>query len=136
MADTFLDVVKGRKSLYKLTAGSPIPDSKIKEIVELSITHSPSTYNVQSARAVILFGEQHAKLWDIALKHMEPALTGSPMKDHVISRIALHRASKGTVLWFEDQAALDALGEKSPMIKPMLEECKDQSRRLITKFPC
>ncbi|KEF58630.1 uncharacterized protein A1O9_06556 [Exophiala aquamarina CBS 119918] len=127
MADKFLDAVKDRKSLYKLKAESPIPDSKIQEIVEVAIMHSPSTYNVQSARAVILFGEQSAKLWDIALKHMEPALAGSPMKDHVVSRIALHRASKGTVLWFEDQNALDALGEKSPMIKPLLEEWSNHS---------
>lgn len=128
MSDKFLDVVKGRKSLYALTGDSPIPDSKIQEIVEFAILHAPSTYNVQSARAVVLLGEQHVKLWDIALKHMEPALEGSPMKDHIVKRIAAHRASYGTVLWFEDQEALKALGEKSPMIQPMLEECKYQGQ--------
>jgi len=125
MSDKFLEAVKGRKSLYKMTADVPISDAKIKEIVESAITHAPSTYNVQSARAVILFGENHTKLWDLAAKHMEPALEGTPMKDYVIGRLALHRAAKGTVLWFEDQSALDGLGEKNPMIKPMLEECKD-----------
>lgn len=126
MASNFLDAVKARKSLYTLTGDSPIPDSKIQEIVEFAILHAPSTYNVQSARAVILFGEQHAKLWDIALKHMESALEGSPMKPNVVSRIALHRASHGTVLWFEDQDTLKALAEKSPLIQPMLGECKYQ----------
>jgi predicted oxidoreductase (fatty acid repression mutant protein) len=126
MSDKFLDVVKDRKSLYTLTGNSPIPDSKIQEIVEFAVLHAPSTYNVQSARAVLLLGEQHAKLWDLALKHMEPALEGSPMQGHIVGRIASHRASYGTVLWFEDQDALKALGEKSPMIQPMLTECKYQ----------
>jgi predicted oxidoreductase (fatty acid repression mutant protein) len=126
MADKFLEVVEARKSLYKLKAESTIPDSKIQEIVEATIKHAPSTYNVQSARAVILLGAKHQQLWDIAIKHMEPALEGSPMKDHVVSRIALHRASYGTVLWYEDQDALKALGEKSPMIVPMLTECEYQ----------
>lgn len=113
MADKFLEVVEGRKSLYKLTSESTIPDSRIQEIVEATIKHAPSTYNVQSARAVILLKEKHQQLWDLCLKHMEPALEGSPMKDHVVSRIALHRASHGTILWYEDQDSLKALGERA-----------------------
>jgi hypothetical protein len=43
-ADTFLELVKERRSIYALASESPIPDSKIEEIVKHAITWAPSTY--------------------------------------------------------------------------------------------
>ena len=125
MSDKFLEAVKERHSYYALGNDSTIPDSKIEEIVKFAVTHAPSTYNVQSARAVLLLGKQNERAWDIVKGHMEAAMEGNPMKDYILSRMAAHRASHGTVLWYEDQTALDGLGEKNPMVKPMLTECME-----------
>lgn len=38
---------------------------KIKEIVEFAVKYTPSAFNSQTARLVVLFGEAHNKLWDI-----------------------------------------------------------------------
>ncbi len=38
---------------------------KIKEIVEFAVKYTPSAFNSQTARLVVLFGEAHDKLWDI-----------------------------------------------------------------------
>ncbi|KIX02043.1 uncharacterized protein Z518_07982 [Rhinocladiella mackenziei CBS 650.93] len=126
-SDNFLELVKARRSVYTLTAESTIPDSKVEEIVKFAVTWSPSTYNVQSARAVVLFKENHIKLWDIVKKHMDQVPMEEGMKAYMAGRIAGWRASYGTVMWFEDQAALDRLGDKNPMIKPMLTEWSDHS---------
>ncbi|EXJ73022.1 uncharacterized protein A1O5_04171 [Cladophialophora psammophila CBS 110553] len=126
-SDTFLDLVKGRRSIYSLSAESTIPDSKIEEIVKFAVTWAPSTYNVQSARAVVLFKENHAKLWDIVKKHMDQVPLDEGMRAYMDGRIAGWKGSYGTVMWFEDQAALDALGEKNAMVKPMLTEWSDHS---------
>lgn len=37
-------------------------------------------------------------------------------------------------MWFEDQAALDALGEKNPMVVPLLTECKLQARLAMVSW--
>ncbi|KAJ9608496.1 type II nitroreductase [Cladophialophora chaetospira] len=125
--DTFLEAVKDRRSLYALGAESPIPDSKIEEIVKHAVTWAPSTYNVQSARAVVLFKENHQKFWDIAKKHMANIPLEGGMRAYMDGRLAGWRASYGTVLWFEDQEALDALAQKNPMIGGMLTEWSDHS---------
>lgn len=65
-AASFLELVKNRRTYYQLSASSPIPDSKITEIVSEALKHSPSSFNSQSTRVVVLLKEEHVKLWDIA----------------------------------------------------------------------
>ena len=133
-SDTFLDVVKARRSIYTLAAESTIPDSQIEEIVKFAVTWAPSTYNVQSARAVVLFNDNHTKFWDIVKKHMDQVPMEDGMKAYMAGRIAGWKASYGTVLWLEDQTALDGLGDKNPMIKPMLTECENFETDSWTDF--
>jgi uncharacterized protein len=61
----FLDTIKARRTYYSLTNTSPIPDSRIEDIVRHTILHTPSAFNTQSGRAVILLKQEHEKLWDI-----------------------------------------------------------------------
>jgi uncharacterized protein len=66
MADELFKAAEARRSLYTLSKKSSISNEKIQEIVEASIKHAPSAFNVQSARAAILLGVEHDKLWDLA----------------------------------------------------------------------
>ena len=49
MADkkSLLDAVKDRRSIYSLSKESTISDEKIKELVDFTIEHTPSAFNVQ-----------------------------------------------------------------------------------------
>ncbi|KAH0830838.1 hypothetical protein AYO21_11387 [Fonsecaea monophora] len=125
--DNFFELVKGRRSIYSLSKESTIPDSKIEEIVKFAVTWAPSTYNVQSARAVVLFKDNHDKVWEIVKKHMDQVPLDEGMRGYMNSRIAGWKDSYGTILWYEDQTALDALAEKNPMVKPKLTEWSDHS---------
>ena len=126
-ADAFLETVKDRRSIYSLSAESTIPDSRIEEIVRFAVTWAPSTYNVQSARAVVLLGDNHRKLWDIVKKQMAEVPLDGGMRGYMDGRIAGWRGSYGTVMWLEDQVALDGLAKKNPMVGPMLTEWSDHS---------
>jgi uncharacterized protein len=76
-ADAYLAAVKARRTYYQLEHSSPIPDERIQEIVTQAILHTPSSFNSQSTRVLILVGEDHTKLWkDIvkpAVKAVAPA---------------------------------------------------------------
>ncbi|KIW16169.1 hypothetical protein PV08_06220 [Exophiala spinifera] len=126
-ADNFLELTKARRSIYALARESTIPDSRVEEIVKHAVTWAPSTYNVQSARAVVLFGAEHEKLWAIVKKHMDQVPMDEGVKGYLAGRINGFNSSYGTVMWFEDQAALDALGEKNAMVVPLLTEFSDHS---------
>ncbi|RVX74366.1 hypothetical protein B0A52_01491 [Exophiala mesophila] len=110
--DQFLTPIEQRLSNYTLTNTSPIPDSKIQSIVEFAIKHAPSTFNVQSARAVILLRADHEKLWDIGDEELQKTLPQSSY-NYMKPKIQGFRAAYGTVLWFEDQDALDTLKGKN-----------------------
>lgn len=59
------EALKHRRSYYAIEAQSPIPDEKIEEIVRFVLETTPSAFNSQSTRLVLLLGEQHKKFWQI-----------------------------------------------------------------------
>jgi uncharacterized protein len=68
MADGFLKPVKERRTYYQLSDENVIPDERVHEIVQQVIKHTPSSFNSQSTRALILLGDEHKKLWNEIVK--------------------------------------------------------------------
>ncbi|MFE4711773.1 MULTISPECIES: nitroreductase family protein [unclassified Paenibacillus] len=111
MSKNFFEAVKGRRSVYAISKESTISDDRIKEIVEEAVLHSPSSFNSQSARAVVLLGENHDKLWNIAedaLRKIVPA----DQFEATAQRLGAFKAGYGSVLFFEDQNVIKQLQEK------------------------
>ena len=124
----FFDALLTRRSIYKLTNTSPIPDSRIHEIVLFAIKHVPSAFNVQSARAVILLGANHEKLWDVGdqvIREIVPHVIPQAAYDNVLGpKIQGLRKAYGSVLWFEDQEKIQELMTKNPAVTNVIPECK------------
>jgi len=68
MANTtsLLDAIADRASIYALSHSSPIPDDRIVEVVSHCLKHAPGPFNVQSARVILVLGDEHYRLWDVA----------------------------------------------------------------------
>ena len=73
MASTtsFLAATQARRSMYALSKESPISNDRIIEIVNHALKYAPSPFNVRSARCILLFGQEHNKLWEHAYKITE-----------------------------------------------------------------
>lgn len=71
MSSALIDLAKNRRTIYQLGKKSPVPDSKIEELVNAAILHVPSAFNTQSTRLVVLLHDQHDRLWDIAIEAFE-----------------------------------------------------------------
>ncbi|KAH8174295.1 nitroreductase family protein [Sarocladium implicatum] len=102
-ADTLLSAVKARRSHYVLTKdlGSVTP-SRIQHLVSELTLHTPSSFNSQSNRIVVLFGADHEKLWDITsdtLKSIVPEESWEPTGN----KMNMFKGAAGTVLFFDDQ---------------------------------
>jgi hypothetical protein len=75
-ATPFLETIKNRRTIYQLEKSSPIPDSRIQEIIKEALLHVPSSFNSQSTRIVLLVKDEHDKLWETTkdvLKGVVPA---------------------------------------------------------------
>lgn len=109
----FATAVEERRSIYVINNEAIVSDERIQEIVEHAVKHTPSSFNSQTARAVVLLGEQHLKLWSITtdtLRQVVPANDFSPTEE----KMNMFGAGYGTVLFFEDQSIVKGLQEKFP----------------------
>ena len=124
--DNLFRAAETRLSCYTLTKESPLADSRIYEIVGFAIKHAPSSFNVQSARAVILTKAEHDRLWNLA---DQTAKTTRSEKEYGMLQkmIGGFAAAYGTVLWFEDLEALDGLAAKNPMFGHLVPQWGDHS---------
>jgi uncharacterized protein len=108
MSNTFMEAVKVRRTFYGLSKDKVVSNERIQEIVNDAVKYTPSAFNSQSARVVVLFGEQSDKLWNITketLKEIVPAENFASTEEKVNS----FRNGYGTVLFFEDQSVVENL---------------------------
>lgn len=107
----FLELIKKRRSIYSIGKNLKHTPSEIEELIQEAVKHSPSAFNSQSSRVVILFNQSHENFWNIVLdvlKTIVPAeaLAGTEQK------IQSFAAGGGTVLFFEDQDVIKGLQEQ------------------------
>lgn len=130
MSSDLKTALKNRRSYYAITSASPIPDDEIRNLVEFAVNNTPSAFNSQSARVVLLLGGQHAKLWEIireTLRKIVPADKFKPTDDKINSFAAGH----GTVLFYEDQSTIRGLQEKFPLYKDSFPGYSENSAGML-----
>ena len=63
--ETLHTIAETRRSIYMLNDQLPVSKDEVVKLVEHAVLHTPSSFNSQSSRLVVLFGEDHQKLWQI-----------------------------------------------------------------------
>lgn len=100
-----------RRTIYALGNDLPVDPRAIVNIAERVLLHTPSAFNSQSSRLIVLFGEQHKQVWDIAEDKLrievgDGDFSGSKKK------MDSFRAAAGTVLFYEDKEVTKSLQDK------------------------
>ncbi len=106
----FLQAIKNRRTYYGLTKENPAGDERVKEIMEEALKYTPSAFNSQSTRIILLLDKEHDKFWDItmeALRKIVPPDSFSKTEEKINS----FKAGYGTVLFYEDMAVVEKLQE-------------------------
>ncbi|OUB12148.1 nitroreductase [Bacillus thuringiensis serovar yunnanensis] len=111
MTKDFYTALKERRTYYRINKEVQVSDEKIKEIVEFAVKYTPSAFNSQTARLVVLFGEAHDKLWDITTETLRKVV-GDGDFSGAQQKMDSFKAGYGTVLFFEDEAIVKSLQEK------------------------
>lgn len=110
---TLQQAAETRRSVYALNRNLPLPAADVAAIIEHALRHTPSSFNSQSTRLLVLFGAEHEKLWDIAenaLRAIVPAENFAP----TAQKLAGFRAAAGTVLFYEDKSVVEGLQAQFP----------------------
>lgn len=113
MSKDFYSVLKERRSYYGINKDVQVSDERIKEIVEFAVKYTPSAFNSQTARLVVLTGKSHDELWNITTDTLRKVVgdrdfTGTQQK------MDAFKSGYGTVLFFEDEAGVKSLQKQFP----------------------
>jgi len=114
MSNTAINALRKRRTQYALGKSLPLSIENTTALIREAVKHSPSAFNSQSSRAVILFLAQSDRLWDItkqALREVVPAEAFGETE----ARIDSFAAGGGTVLFYEDQGPIELLQEQFPL---------------------
>lgn len=116
MEKNFLVAVRDRRSFYGISKEFVTTDERVQQVIEEAVKHTPSAFNSQSARVVVLFGEQHNKLWDITkseLQKIVPPEKFAPTEEKINS----FANGSGSILFFEDMSVVENLQNQFPSYK-------------------
>ncbi|MDR0676280.1 MAG: nitroreductase family protein [Elusimicrobiota bacterium] len=103
------EVLKKRRSVRKLSSGKIVSDERIKEIVEFVYTYSPSAFNAQEHRAVVLLNDSHKKFWDIVKEALKKIVTDSKIFEKTEEKLNGFYNGYGTILFFIDTETVKKL---------------------------
>lgn len=130
MKTTFFEAVENRRSIYALGKTKTVSEERVREVVEFAVKHTPSPFNSQSGRVVILFGHESSKFWNYtreALKKIVPSEAFKATEE----KIASFDAGYGTILFFEDQSVVDGLMAKFAAFKDKFPVWSIQSNGML-----
>ncbi len=114
MTNPFIAAIKARRTQYALGKTLPLSQQDTAALIQEAVRHSPSSFNSQSSRAVILFGAQSEAFWALvgnALRKIVPADAFAATE----RKIAGFAAGAGTVLFYEDQDVVKGLQQQFPL---------------------
>lgn len=130
MSKDFLRAVADRRTFYGINKEVMVSDDRIKEIIEHGVKHSPSAFNSQSARVVLLLGNYHDKLWDItkeALRKVVPSESFSSTE----SKIDSFKNGYGTILFYEDNNVIESHQQQFALYKDNFPVWAQQSNGML-----
>lgn len=130
MGKDFLTAVKERRTYYGLSKEAVVSNERIQEIVNEAVKYTPSAFNSQSARVVVLFGGQSDKLWNITketLRRIVPA-DSFPQTEERLNGFS---SGSGTVLFFEDQSVVEGLQKQFALYADNFPVWSNQSSGML-----
>ena len=130
MEKTYFAAVKDRRTFYSISKEVVITDERIHQVIQEAVKHTPSAFNSQSARVVILLGKHHDTLWAIVkneLKKIVPAENFAQTEE----KINGFANGYGSVLFFEDRTVVESLQKQFPTYRDNFPIWSNQSAGML-----
>lgn len=126
----FTELMRRRRSRYSLADQLPISQSEVAKIIEDCVKQTPSAFNSQSARVVLLEAAAHEQLWQLvkeALQKVVPAENFAPTEE----KLKAFAAAYGTILYFDDETVVQSFQEKFPLYREYFPQWAQQANGML-----
>ncbi len=119
-----------RRSIYALSNQLPVSNDEVVKLVEHAILHTPSAFNSQSTRIVVLFGEEHEKLWQITEDTLRGIVDNEEQFAATKQKMDGFKAGAGTVMFFEDHSVVRNMQAAAPLYADKFPIWADQTNAM------
>ncbi|WPC17070.1 nitroreductase family protein [Pediococcus inopinatus] len=126
MNTNFLDALKQRRTIYNLGKNVTLPETDINHLIKSAIRESPTAFNNQTLRAVILYGEKHDQLWDIVANRLKSEVPTEEIYAGTKQKVDSFKAGFGTILYFTDQSVVADYEKQVPLYATNFEAWAEQ----------
>ena len=126
----FLEAVQKRRSIYSLEKAAPVSDERIEELLKEAVKNLPSSFNMQSSRAVLLLDESHSKLWDIVMQTLK-GIVASDAFARTEKKIQSFSAAYGTILFYEDMGVVEEFSKKFELYRDKFHIWAQQTNGML-----
>lgn len=111
----FSDLQAKRRTIYALGKDVELTNQELIDIIQGAILQTPTAFNSQTSRVVILLDEESDAFWnEIAYSELEK-VTPAEAFEGTKERLAGFAQAKGTILFYEDQDVVKGLQEQFPL---------------------
>lgn len=132
MKKNLKDAIKDRRTYYQLQNTSPVSDEEIQSIIEHVLLYAPSAFNSQSARMVLLLGDNHTKMWEITKDELKKVSKSEDAFKATEDKVNTSFASGyGTILFFEDQTVIKGLQGGLPSMADKFTQWSEHSSGIV-----
>lgn len=110
----FLQVIQHRRTVYDLSKKEIMNSQDLVQYIRELVRETPSSFNVQSGRVVVLIGDQHDKYWKEIVPKAVTEMLGENVLGSMQEKLNNFARAFGTVLFFEDERLIKGQQETYP----------------------
>ena len=114
MNSQFNSLSANRRSIYALGNNLSQTPKEIFDLVKQTVKNSPTAFNNQTVRAVVLFGKSSDKVWEIVEDALRKIAKSPDAFEQTKAKIDRFKAGYGTILYFTDTTIVHQLENDYP----------------------
>lgn len=126
MNDKYLELLKNRRSIYALGRNIEEPKKEITELIKKAVRESPTAFNNQTVKAIVLFGTASEKVWEIVAERLKSEVPTEEAYVKTKEKVDSFKAGFGTILLFTDQAIVDQNKEQFSLYADNFQDWSEQ----------
>lgn len=111
-----MNLIEKRRSIRLIDNSIIISDDELINEIKSILKHTPSSYNAQSQRIMVLLNDNHKEFWKLVLEELRKIVPENNFL-RTETKINGFMAGYGTVLFFDEEAITNDLTEKFPLYK-------------------
>jgi len=127
----FYSAMENRRSIRILGKEEVISPERLEEIVCHTLLFTPTAFNAQEQRIVLLLGERHSWFWNL-LKEKLRAIVPPEKFPATESKLAGFAGGVGTILFYQDMDVVRDLQESFPTYKDNFPSWAHQANGMLT----